>query len=93
MALGTVLHKQRPHLRLEEFEILGAGGRGLAAARHRLGPDDVSRAMPDDYYHQIDRRQRPRQRSRLEGVKRTTFGRVCVHPGPISHHTNRATLL
>ena len=76
MALGTVLHEQRPHLRLEEFKVFGAGGRCLATARHRLGPDVVGRGMPDDQCHQRDRRQRPRQRSRQEGVKRTTFGRA-----------------
>ena len=72
MALGTVLHKQRPHLRLEEFEVFGASRSSLGAARHRLGPNVVGRGMPDDQCHQRDRRQRPR----LKGVQRTTFGRV-----------------
>ena len=72
MALGAVLHEQRPDLRLEEFEIFRAGGRRLSTARHRLGPNDVGGAMPDDQYRQTDRHQGPR----LEGVKRTTFGRA-----------------
>ena len=71
MALGTMLHQQRSHLRLEEFEIFGPGLRAFAAY-HRLGPDDVGHGMPDDQERQTGRCHGPR----LEGVNRTTFGRA-----------------